>query len=449
MFENLSNRLQEAFARLRGKGRLREADIDAALKEVRMALLEADVNFKVAKSFVASVRERALGQEVLKSLTPAQQVIKIVNEELTRLMGEEAVGISFSPSPPTVILLVGLQGSGKTTTAGKLAKLLREEGRSPVLVAADVYRPAAVDQLRRVGDLAGVPVLTAAELGVKADPVRIARAGIEAAKRSGRDLVIIDSAGRLHIDDSMMDELRRMKAETSPHEVLLVVDAMTGQEAVNIAKTFDQRLGVSGVILTKLDGDARGGAALSVRAVTEKPIKFVGVGEKLGDLQPFHPSRMSSRILGMGDVLTLIERAERSIDQKKAQELRERLRSDQFTLEDFVDQLRQIRKMGPLEELLSMIPGTAKLKKVGALQVDERELVKIEAIINSMTREERVNPAIIDGSRRKRIARGSGTRVQDVNRVLKQFQQTRKLMKQLSGVERQLTKGNLRFPFLQ
>ncbi len=431
MFENLSEKLQETFKRLRGRGKLTPNDVKEATREVRLALLEADVNYKVAKDFIDRINERAVGAEVLDSLTPAQQVIKIVSEELTELMGGTVARLNLAPKPPTVVMVIGLQGSGKTTTAGKLANQLRSGGRRPLLVAADIYRPAAVEQLRILGHQLDLPVWTG---GPGEDPVAIASAGLEQADKQARDVVIIDTAGRLHVDDELMDELVRMKAAVGPHEVLLVVDAMSGQDAVTVAESFNTRVGIDGVILTKLDSDARGGAALSVRAVTGKPIKFVGVGEKMQALEPFHPERMASRILGMGDVLTLIEKAQANFDEKKAAELEKKLRAAEFTLEDFVDQLRQVRKMGPLDQIMSMFPGAAKMKGALPKEVDERQLDRAEAIINSMTSEERRRPEIIDGSRRRRIAGGSGTSVNQVNQLLKQFETTRRMIKQVMNM---------------
>ncbi|HEY8487816.1 MAG TPA: signal recognition particle protein [Thermaerobacter sp.] len=441
-FEGLAEKLQSVFKRLRGKGKLTEADVEAALREVRLALLEADVNFKVVKDFIARVRERAVGQEVLESLTPAQQVIKIVHDELTQLMGGQHARLDLGGELPAVVLLVGLQGSGKTTTAAKLARLLAKQGRQPVLVAADVYRPAAVEQLVTLGQQIQVPVYAP---GTDRDPVDIAREGVAEARRRGRDVVLIDTAGRLHIDDALMEELERIREAVAPREILLVVDAMTGQDAVNVAETFHRRLGIDGVVLTKLDGDARGGAALSVRAVTGRPIKFVGLGERVDQLEPFHPERMASRILGMGDVLSLIEKAQAAFDAQQAQRLERKLREQTFDLEDFLEQLRQVRKMGPLDQLLAMIPGLgSRLKDV---TVDERELRRIEAIIQSMTPEERRRPEIINASRRRRIALGSGTRVQDVNRLLKQFAETQRLMKQMAGAARRGRRGLGQLPF--
>lgn len=429
MFGNLTSRLEETFRRLRGRGKLTEADIDLAMREVRLALLEADVNYKVVKDFTAKVKERAKGQEVLSSITPAQQVIKIVYDQLVELMGQRESKISFASSPPTVIMLCGLQGAGKTTTAAKLATLLRKQGRSPLLVAADIYRPAAVKQLEILGKQISIPVFHLQG----ASPVEMAKAAVTKAKEQGQDVVLIDTAGRLQIDQTMMQELAAIDEIVNPHEILLVVDAMTGQEAVEVAKTFNQRLNLDGVILTKLDGDARGGAALSIRSVVGAPIKFAATGEKLDALETFHPDRMASRILGMGDVVSLVEKAQQAVDLEKAKEMEERLRKAQFTLEDFLTQLEQMKKMGPLDQLLGMLPGAGGAKALKNIDVDEKHLDRIEAIINSMTREERVNPNLIDGSRRKRIANGSGTKVQDVNRLLKDFEQTRKLLKQFTS----------------
>ena len=448
MFENLTQRLQETFRKLRGKGKLSEADVEEALREIRIALLEADVNFKVVRDFISNVKMRAVGSEVSASLTPGQQVIKIVNSELTELMGGRESKIRYAPKPPTVIMLVGLQGSGKTTTAAKLAYLFKKQGRKPLLVAADTWRPAAIKQLLVLGEKIGVEVFSAEE---GEDPVEVASKGVDRGKFLGWDTVIVDTRGRLHVDDDLMAELGSMQKVIMPQEVLLVVDAMTGQDAVNVASSFDERLELSGVILTKLDGDARGGAALSTRAVTGKPIKFVGVGEKIDALEPFHPDRMASRILGMGDILSLIEKAEAAYDKDKAVELREKLKTAEFTLEDFQDQLEQMQKMGPLDEILRMIPGMSRIKGAADLQVDEHHLRQIEAIINSMTPEERRNPEIIDGSRRRRIARGSGVRVQDVNALLRQFNQVKGLLKQFGGggkaKRRAMRKGII--PFLQ
>lgn len=428
MFEALSERLEGVFRKLRGKGKLRETDVREALKGVRLALLEADVNYKVVKEFLKTVEERAVGEEVMRSLTPAQQVIKIVRDELIRLMGgEDHRELDLKGSTPAV-MLVGLQGSGKTTTAAKLALWLKGRGKKPYLVPADPYRPAAGEQLQRLASQIGVPCYLPKEGEAVVETARRAR---EEASRQSLSPVILDTAGRLHIDEALMKELVRLKEEVGPREVLLVADAMTGQDAVKVARGFEEALGLTGVILTKLDGDARGGAALSIKAVIGKPIKFAGVGERLDALEPFHPSRIASRILGMGDVLTLIERAQAAVEEEKARRLEEKLRRDEFDLEDFREQLRQLRRMGPLEELLKLIPGVQGLKGLRGLQMDERQLVRMEAIINSMTKEERRRPQIINGSRRLRIARGSGTSVQEVNRLLKQFQMARKMIKGL------------------
>ena len=442
-FENLSEKIQSALGQLTGKGKLTEKDVDNALREVRLALLEADVNFKVVRDFIKDVKVRAIGDEVMKSLTPGQHVIKIVNEELTKLMGESESKINYSSKPPTVILMCGLQGAGKTTTSGKLAFNIKKENKRPLLVACDVYRPAAIKQLEVVGEKAGVPVFT---MGDKHDPVDIAKASLEHARKNGNDVVIIDTAGRLHIDEKLMDEIKNIHSAVNPSEVLLVLDAMTGQDAVNVAESFDELLGISGVVLTKLDGDARGGAALSIRAVTDKPIKFVGMGEKLDQLEPFHPDRMASRILGMGDVLSLIERAESAIDIEKAKELEKKMKNATFSFNDFLDQLEQMRNMGPLDELLSMVPGMNS-KALKGLQLDENDIVRVEAIIKSMTEEEREKPEIINSSRRKRIVAGSGTSIQEVNKLLKQFKETKKLMKRFGNMENQMKKGGFKMPF--
>ena len=434
MFENLSSKLEAVFKKLRGHGKLTEENIQEALKEVRIALLEADVHFKVVKDFIQSVQQRAVGQEVMASLTPAQQLIKIVQEELTSLMGGAGQDIVLSGSPPVPLMLVGLHGSGKTTTAAKLARYFREKKKRPYLIPADVYRPAAIEQLQKLGEELKVDYYRPEP---SQTPLEISLKGREAALKGGYDLMLIDTAGRLHVDEALMLELREIKTQIRPKEVILVADAMTGQDAVNIAKNFNERLGIDGVILTKMDGDARGGAALSIRSVTQKPIKFVGVGEKLDALELFHPDRMASRILGMGDVLTLIEKAETAFDEKQAKELERKIRKDAFTLEDFRDQLQQIRKMGSLESILGMIPGLP--KKMGGpegLNVDEKELVRVEAIINSMTPRERANFTLVNGSRRLRIARGSGTTVQDVNQLLKRYAQARKMMKRFSEMEK-------------
>lgn len=440
-FESLTQKLGNIFKKLRGKGKLSEADVKQAMKEVRLALLEADVNFKVVKNLISRITERAIGQEVMESLTPAQQVIKIVNEELTLLMGSKQSRIDFSKDI-TTIMLVGLQGSGKTTTAGKLGKLLSKDGKKPILVAADIYRPAAIKQLQVVGEKLDLPVFT---MGQK-DPVDISKASLEYARKHNYNTVIIDTAGRLHIDDELMSELSNISNTVSPNEILLVVDSMTGQDAVNVAEEFNKRLNLTGLILTKLDGDSRGGAALSVKAVTGCPIKFVGMGEKLDDLEIFHPERMASRILGMGDVLTLIEKATQDFDLKKAKELEQKLKTQSFDLNDFLDQLSQVKKMGSFDQILNMIPGLSPQKLKG-VQLDDKELNRVEAIINSMTMEERKSPAIIDGSRRKRIAAGSGTAIQDVNRLLKQYDQTRKMIKQFTGVDKSRKKGRQKLPF--
>ncbi len=445
VFESLSEKLQSALGKLKGKGKISEKDLDLAMREVRLALLEADVNFKVVKDFVKTVKERALGSEVMESLTPGQQVIKIVNDELTRLMGEKESKINFASSPPTVILMCGLQGAGKTTTTGKLAFNLKKQNKRPLLVACDVYRPAAIKQLEVVGERVGVPVFS---MGDKINPVDIAKAALEHGKKHGNDVIIVDTAGRLHIDETLMDEIKNIHDAVNPKEVLLVLDAMTGQDAVNVAQSFNEKLSITGVILTKLDGDARGGAALSIRAVTDKPIKFVGMGEKLDQLEPFYPDRMSSRILGMGDVLSLIERAQSSIDEKKALELEKKIRTAQFTFDDFLDQLEQMKNMGPLDQILGMIPGMNS-KALKGLDVDNRELARIEAVIKSMTKKERENPDIIDSSRRKRIALGSGTNVQEVNKLLKQFKETKKMMKKFTDMEKTMKKkGKAGFPFM-
>lgn len=446
MFKGLGERLDEIFKSLKGKGRLTEDDVNQAMREVRMALLEADVNFKVVKDFVAQVKERAIGQDVLESLSPAQQVIKIVKDELTQLLGGTQAKINISPKPPTIIMLVGLQGAGKTTTAGKLAKLLSKQGRRPLLVAADIYRPAAIKQLQVLGEQLKIPVFSMGQ----ENPVKIAQAAVENANSTGKDLVIIDTAGRLHINEELMGELADVKATVKPHEILLVVDAMTGQEAVNVADSFNQKLGLDGIIMTKLDGDARGGAALSVRKVTGTPIKFAGMGEKLDALEPFHPDRMADRILGMGDVLTLIEKAQANFDAEQAAKLNKKIRQADFNLEDFLEQMQQVKKLGPLEQVLGMIPGMGKLtKQLKDQQLDGKELAQVEAIIHSMTPWERQHPEKIDGSRKKRISRGSGTRVQDVNQLLKQFEQTRKMMKQLSNMTKGGKKSKIKLPFFQ
>ncbi len=430
MLEALSSSLQKALSKLKSKGKLTEDDVQTAMREIRLALLAADVNVKVVKQFVDKVRERAVGQEVQKSLTPGQQVVKIVYEELTSLMGGAGERLKMAAKPPTVVMLVGLQGAGKTTAAAKLALSFRKHQHRPLLVAADVYRPAAIEQLRVLGRQIDVPVF---DLGASADPVDIAVQGRSEAIRQGADVVIVDTAGRLHIDERLMDELGRIKEAVSPDEILLVVDAMTGQDAVNVAETFHERLSVTGVILTKLDGDTRGGAALTVRAVTGCPIKFVGLGEKIEPLETFHPDRLASRILGMGDVLSLIEKAQESFDLEKAKEMEQKLRSATFTLDDFREQLQQVRKLGPLDQILKMLPGVGKLKGLENVQVDEKKFARIDAIISSMTKEERANPSIMNASRRRRVAMGSGVTVREVNQVLNQFEQMQQMMKRFAG----------------
>lgn len=441
-FEGLSEKLQNVFKKLTGRGKLTEADIKAAMREVRMALLEADVNFAVAKDFCASVSGKAVGAEILESLTPGQQVIKLVKDELIELMGSTNAKLTVSPAPPTVIMLCGLQGAGKTTMCGKLAGYLVKQGKRPLLVAGDIYRPAAIDQLKVVAKAFGIPVF---EKGTQ-NPVITAQEAVAYAKSYQHDTVILDTAGRLHIDEALMEELAQIKATVKPHEILLTVDAMTGQDAVNVAKSFNEQLGIDGVILTKLDGDTRGGAALSVRAVTGKPIKFCGVGEKisLDTIEPFYPDRMASRILGMGDVLSLIERAQEAIDEKQAAKLEEKLKKAQFDLQDYLDQFKQMRKMGNITDILGMMPGIDK-SKIREEDIDTKRIDRMEAIILSMTGKERRNPQIIDGKRRKRIAAGSGTSVQEVNQLLRQFEQTKQMMKQFSG--RLKRGGKMKFPF--
>ena len=427
-FEGIASKLQNVFRKLTGKGRLSERDVKDAMREIKLALLEADVNFLVVKDFVKRVEARAVGTDVLESLTPGQMVIKIVNEELTDLMGSTNAKLEFGSKKPAVVLMAGLQGAGKTTMCGKLAVLLRKQyGKAPLLCACDIYRPAAIEQLKVGGGKAEVPVY---EHGTQ-DPVKTAQEAIEEARRTFKDVVIVDTAGRLHIDGDMMDELKRIRDALEPAEILLVVDAMTGQDAVNVAKAFNETVPLTGVVLTKLDGDTRGGAALSVRAVTGKPIKFAGTGEKLTDLEPFHPDRMASRILGMGDMLTLIEKAEQAFDQKKAAELEKKMRTDTFTLDDFLDQMEQMKDMGSMEDILKMIPGVG--GKLNGLQIDEKAMGRTKAIIQAMTLKERSNPDILNASRRRRIARGSGTTIQDVNKLMNQFEASRKMMKQMTG----------------
>ena len=425
-FEGLTEKIAATFKKLRGKGRLKEADVKEAMREIRMALLEADVSYKVVKDFVKSVTERCVGTDVLESLTPAQMIVKIVNEELTALMGSDLKHITINPKGPTVVMLVGLQGAGKTTNGSKLAGYMKRQGKNPLLVACDIYRPAAITQLKVCGEKLGIPVFEKGQI----DPVQIAKEAVTYAAQHGHDMVFLDTAGRLHVDEQLMEELKNIKATVQPDEIMLVVDAMTGQDAVNAAQSFNEWLDIDSVMLSKLDGDARGGAALSVRAVTGKPIKFAGMGEKLEDIEPFHPDRMASRILGMGDVLSLIEKAEKAFDEKKAAEMEERLKANRFTLQDFYDQLVQLKSMGSMQDILAQMPGGAGLKNV---QVDEKAMVRTEAIILSMTPKERENPGIIAASRKKRIAAGAGVKVEDVNKLLKSFEQMRSMIKQFSG----------------
>lgn len=427
IFESLSDRLQATMNKLRGKGKVSEKDVSEAMREVKLALLEADVNFKVVKDFVSKVKERAVGSEVMESLTPGQQIIKIVNEELISLMGNEGAKLEYSPNPPTVILMCGLQGAGKTTTCGKLAKLLIKDQKRPLLVACDIYRPAAIKQLQVVGEKVGAPVF---EMG-KANPVEIAKSALEHAKKHNNDVVIVDTAGRLHIDEEMMTEIKDIQGAVNPTEIFLVLDSMTGQDAVNVAESFGQTLKLTGVILTKLDGDTRGGAALSLRAVTDVPIKFASTGEKLDKIEVFHPDRIASRILGMGDVLSLIEKAEENLDRKKAEEMEKKLREATFTLDDFLSQIGEMKKLGPIDQLIGMMPGVNN-KMLKNISISDKDVVRIESIIQSMTPKERFNPDIIDGSRRKRIAKGSGNTVQAVNQLLKQFKETKKMMKKIT-----------------
>ena len=444
MFESLSEKLGKAFKFFRNKGKLTEADVKAGMREIKLALLEADVNFKVVRDFVKMVSERAVGAEVLESLVPAQQVVKIVNEEMTRLMGETQAKLTISPKPPTVVMMVGLQGAGKTTHAGKLAGMYKKQGKKPLLVACDVYRPAAIKQLQILGEKLDIPVFT---LGEKEKPVKIAKEGLKYAEKMGFDMVFIDTAGRLHIDEVLMGELRDIKKVVEPTEILLTVDAMIGQDAVTVAEHFNGELDVTGVILTKLDGDTRGGAALSVRHVTGKPIKFIGTGEKIDAIEPFHPDRMASRILGMGDVLSLIEKAEQAFDEKQAKALEKKIRESTFTLDDYLDQMQQLKKMGNIESLLGMMPGVNS-KALKDAKIDERQMAHTEAIIRSMTMKEREKPDIIGASRKLRIAKGSGTSVEDVNKLLKQFDQMRKMMKQMTSGKRGLFgKGKMKMPF--
>ena len=445
-FEGLSERLQGTMTKIKGKGKVSEADVKEMMREVRFALIEADVNLKVIKEFVKKVTERSIGSDVMDSLTPGQQVVKIVKDELTELMGGEQSKIEFSTKQPTVIMMVGLQGAGKTTTTGKLAGLLRKKhNRKPLLVAADVYRPAAVQQLETIGKQLTIPVFSK---GTDLSPVEIARQAIEHAKAEHLDTVIIDTAGRLHVDEDLMQELKDIRALKEPDEIFLVVDAMTGQDAVNVAQSFDEAIGITGVVLTKLDGDTRGGAALSIRTVTQKPIKFVGMGEKLDALDVFHPERMASRILGMGDMLSLIEKAQTNVDEEKAKQLEEKFRTSSFTFDDFLEQLDQVKQMGPLDEILKMLPGANKIKGLENAKVDESQMGRVEAIIYSMTKQEKTSPEIINANRKKRIARGSGTSIQDVNRLLKQFEDMKKMMKQMSGMNSKKGKKKMSMPGL-
>ena len=449
IFEGLSDKLQGALSKLKSKGKLTEKDVKDVMREVKLALLEADVNFKVVKDFVKKVQERCVGQDVMSSLTPGQHVIKIVNEELTSLMGDVSSKIMISPKPPTIIMMVGLQGAGKTTTSGKLGGYFKKQGKRPLLIACDIYRPAAIKQLQVVGEKLDIPVFN---MGDKENPVNIAKAGLSHAIKNNHDLVIIDTAGRLHIDETLMDELKSIKSEVKPHEILLVVDSMTGQDAVNVAESFNNALGVDGVVLTKLDGDTRGGAALSIRAVTQKPIKFIGMGEKLDDLEPFYPDRMASRILGMGDILSLIEKAQESMDLDKAKALEQKIKKQDLDFEDFLEQMEQIQNMGPLDKILGMIPGMGNIKdQLGDVDLNGKEMRRTKAIVQSMTLEERRDPSILNASRKKRIARGSGTSVQDVNRLIKQFNEMKKMMKMFTGSQKSMKKrgGFAGLPFFK
>lgn len=449
IFEGLSDKLQGALSKLKSKGKLTEKDIKDAMREVKLALLEADVNFKVVKDFIKKVQERCVGQEVMESLTPAQHIIKIVNEELTSLMGDVSSKVVISPKPPTIIMMVGLQGAGKTTTSGKLGGYFKKQGKRPLLVACDVYRPAAIKQLQVVGEKLDIPVFN---MGDKESPINIAKAGLSHALKNNNDLVIIDTAGRLHVDEALMNELKSIKSEVKPHEILLVVDSMTGQDAVNVAESFNETLGVDGVVLTKLDGDTRGGAALSIRAVTQKPIKFIGMGEKLDDLEQFHPDRMASRILGMGDILSLIEKAQENMDMDKARELEQKIKKQELDFEDFLEQMEQIQNMGPLDKILGMMPGMGNIKdQLGDVDLNGKEMKRTKAIVQSMTVEERRNPTILNASRKKRIARGSGSSVQDVNRLIKQFNEMKKMMKMFTGSQKSMKKrgGFAGLPFFK
>ncbi len=444
LFESLAEKLQNSLNKLKGKGKLSEKDIKSAMREVKLALLEADVNYKVVKSFINKVSERSVGSEVMTSLTPGQQVIKIVNEELMVLMGTNETKIEFSSKPPTVIIMVGLQGAGKTTTTGKLGGYFKKAGKNPLLVAGDIYRPAAIKQLQVVGEKLDIPVFS---MGDSTSPQNISKAALEFAKKKGHDVVLIDTAGRLHIDEALMQELIDVKKAVDPKEILLVIDAMTGQDAVNVAESFDRDLSITGVVLTKLDGDTRGGAALSVKAVTGKPIKFVGTGEKLDAIEPFYPERMASRILGMGDVLTLIEKAQETFSEDSARKLQKKIKDQSFDLNDFLSQMEQMKNMGPIDQIMEMMPGVGG-KQLKNLKVDENELTRIEAVIKSMTQEERTNPEIISSGRRKRIASGSGNSVQQVNKLLKQFAQTKKMMKQFSSMGKKQGKRGFNIPFM-
>jgi len=448
MFESLSEKLQNVFRRLRSRGVLTENDVNEALREVRRALLEADVNYKVVKEFVQAVKDRAVGENILKGLNPVQQVVKIVREEMTTLLGGENAKLAIAEKPPTVVMVVGLHGSGKTTSIAKLANLLKKQGKRPLLVAGDVYRPAAIEQLRTLGSQIGVDVF---DIGARQDAVAVATAALEYAKSNRHDYVLIDVAGRLHIDQEMMDELKRLRAAIDVTEVLLAVDAMTGQDAVNVAKEFNEALGIDGVILTKLDGDARGGAALSVKAVTGKPIKFVGTSEKMDGLEPFYPDRMASRIIGMGDVLGFIEKAEEAFSEEQARDMERKLRENTFDLNDYLDQIQQMRKMGPLEEILALVPGLGSLRQLKEVKVDEKEITKQVAIIQSMTPEERRDPSILNGSRRRRIAAGSGTSVQEVNRLINQFNEMKRMMRVIAGAEHagKRRTGGWQLPFMR
>ena len=445
-FESLSNKLQEVFKQLRSKGKLTEDDVKTAMREVKIALLEADVNFKIVKQFIKKVTERAVGTQVLEGLNPGQQVIKIVNEELIDLMGTTQSKLTFANRPPTVYMMVGLQGAGKTTSSGKLAGLLRKQGKNPLLVACDVYRPAAIKQLQVVAKTYNIAVF---EMGDKISPVEISKKALEYAAEQKHDVVLVDTAGRLHINEELMEELKNIKTAIRPQEILLVVDAMTGQDAVTVAESFDSQLGIDGIILTKLDGDARGGAALSVRSVTNKPIKYIGMGEKMEDLEPFYPDRMASRILGMGDVLSLIEKAQQNFDEKQAMELQKKMRENDFKLDEFLEQIQQMKKMGPIKDLLGMIPGMSQINMEALNQVDPaKEMSRTEAIIQSMTKEERANPSILNGPRKKRIANGCGRSIADVNRLLKQFEELKKLMKQMNDMQKG-KKGKFKIPFFR